>query len=98
MDPHQLQKSKEVTKFLNTVGTSSRILKESTQHADCAELYIRLLKNSVRKDPEESSSPMKLWCYRCERRATSMTMTANNIFQLQGQNPHMATLGKMGDI
>ena len=27
-----------------------------------------------------------------------MTMTANNLFQLQGQNPHMATLGEMGDI
>ena len=27
-----------------------------------------------------------------------MTMTANNLFQLQGQNPYMATLGEMGDI
>ena len=27
-----------------------------------------------------------------------MTLTANNLFQLQGQNPHMATLGEMADI
>ena len=27
-----------------------------------------------------------------------MTLTANNLFQLQGQNPYMATLGEMGDI
>ena len=27
-----------------------------------------------------------------------MKLTANNLFQLQGQNPHMATLGEMGDI
>ena len=27
-----------------------------------------------------------------------MTFTANNIFQLQGQNPFMATLVEMGDI
>ena len=27
-----------------------------------------------------------------------MTLTANNIFQLQGQNPYLATLGEMGDI
>ena len=27
-----------------------------------------------------------------------MTLTANNLFQLEGQNPHMATLGEMGNI
>ena len=27
-----------------------------------------------------------------------MTLTANNLFQLEGQNPYMATLGEMGDI
>ena len=46
----------------------------------------------------DSNSPMRLWCYCCERRAAIMTLTANNLYQLQGQNPHMATLNKMGDI
>ena len=27
-----------------------------------------------------------------------MTLTVKNMFQLQGQNPYMATLGDMGDI
>ena len=74
------------------------MLVESTQHADRAELYIGLLKNGVGKDMRETNSPMKLWCYCAERRAAIMTLTANNLFQLQGQNPHMATLGEMGDI
>ena len=41
---------------------------------------------------------MRLWCYCAERRASIMTLTANNLFQLQGQNPYMATLNNMGDI
>ena len=98
VDPHRSQKSNEVKQFLASVGTSLRVLEESTQHADRAELYIGLLKNGVGKDMRESNSPMRLWCYCCERRAAIMTMTANNLFQLQGQNPHMATLGEMGDI
>ena len=27
-----------------------------------------------------------------------MALTSNNLFQLEGQNPYMATLGEMGDI
>ena len=27
-----------------------------------------------------------------------MTLTNNNLFQLEGQNPYMATLGEMGGI
>ena len=27
-----------------------------------------------------------------------MTLTANNLFQLEVQNPYMETLGEMGDI
>ena len=98
VDPHRSQKSNEVKQFLSKVGTTLRVLEESTQHADRAELYIGLLKRAVGKDMRESNSPMKLWCYACERRAAIMTLTANNLFQLQGQNPYMATLGEMGDI
>ena len=46
----------------------------------------------------ESNSPMQLWCYACEQRASVMNLTANNMFQLEVQNPHMETLGEMGDI
>ena len=98
VDPHRSQKSNEVKQFLNTVGTTLMVLEESTQHANRAELYIGLMKRGVGRDMRESNSPMRLWCYACERRAAIMTMTANNLFQLQGQNPYMATLGEMADI
>lgn len=28
----------------------------------------------------------------------TLTVTAKNLFQLQGQNPYLTTLGEMGDI
>ena len=74
------------------------VLEESTQHANQAELYISLVKRRVFRDMRESDSPMKLWCYSCERRAAIMTLTVNNLFQLQGQKPYLSTLGKMGNI
>ena len=92
VDPQSSQRSKEVKQFLNKVGTTLRILEESTQHANCDELYIGLLKRSVTKDMKETNSPMRLWCFVVERRPSIMTMSANNLFQSQGQNPHMATL------
>ena len=85
VDPHPSQKSDQVKQFLNKVGTSLRILEESTQHADCTELYIGLLKRGVTKDMKDTDSPMRLWCYAAERRASIMTLTANNLFQLQGR-------------
>ena len=41
---------------------------------------------------------MRLWFYASERRASVVTLAANNMFQLEGQNPYMATLGEMGGI
>ena len=83
---------------MNKVGTTLRVLEESTQHADRAELYIGLLEKAIGRDLRESNAPMRLWCYCAERRASIMTLTANNLYQLQGQNPYMATLHDMGDI
>ena len=98
VDPHPNQTSDKVRNFCRKVGTTLSVLENSTQHSDRAELYIGLMKKAVGKDMRESNSPMKLWCYSCERRSTIMTLTANNLFQLQGQNPYMSTLGEMGDI
>ena len=97
-DPHGSQTSKEVRQFCHQVGTTLRALEEGTQHANRAELYIGLLKESVRKDIRDSHSPLRLWCYAAERRAQIFNLTAKKLFQLQGQNPHLATLGEMGDI
>ena len=98
VDSARTEKSNKVRKFLNKVGTTLRVLEGGTQHADRAELYIGLMKRGVGKDMQEMNSPMRLWCFACERRASIMTLTANNLFQLEGQNPYMATFGDMGDI
>ena len=98
VDPHPSLTSNEVSQFMNKVRTTLRVLEESTQHADRVELYIGLMKGAVGKDFKESNAPLKLWCYCTKRRAHIMTLTANNLFQLQGQNPYMATLGEIGDI
>ncbi len=56
------------------------------------------MKHGVGQDLHESNLPMTLWCYACKRWAAIMTLTTGNLFQLQGQNPYMATLEEMGDI
>ena len=60
VDPYTSQKSNEVRTFLNKAGTTLRVLEESTQHSDRAELYIGLMENDVLKDMLETNSPMRL--------------------------------------
>ena len=57
VDPSGEQTSKAVKQFCNQVGTTLRILEESTQWANCAELYIGLLKKAIRKDLMTSNCP-----------------------------------------
>ena len=98
VDPHRSQMSKEVKQFLNKIGTTLRIIKESTQWANRAELYIGILKEAVRKDMHETHSPLVLWDYCSERCGLIVNMTPKDLFQLQGQTPHTATFGTEGDI
>jgi hypothetical protein len=49
-DSHPLQKAREVKQFLMSVGTTLSILEAETQWANCAELYVGLVKESTRKD------------------------------------------------
>ena len=98
VDRAQAQTSKKVCQVLGKVGTTLRVLEGETQHANRAEIYIGLMKSAVGKDMREANSPMRLWCYVCEQRASIMTFIDNNLFQLEGGNPYMATLGEMGDI
>ena len=80
-DPHASQKSKEIREFCHKIGSTLRVLEERTQHANRAELYIGLLKESIRKDLRESDAPLRLWCFCAERRADIFTLTAKNLFQ-----------------
>ena len=98
LDPSGEQTSNVVGAFCHKIVTTLQILEEQTQHADSAELYIGLLKESVRKDMRETYSPMQLWWYCVECRSAISNLKAKNIFQLQGQTPHSMALGEPGDI
>ena len=98
VDPAAENKSKEVRRFCHQVGTTLRILEENTQWANRAELYIGLLKESVRKDLRATNCPMVLWDFCIERRAKIHNLTPRNLFQLQGESPQTATFGVPGDI
>ena len=98
MDPSGEQSSKAVKKFCNEIGNTLRWLEETTQWDKLADKYIGLTKESVRKDMRYSDSPMVLWDYCAERRVRINNLTARKLFQLQGQNPYMVTMGEEGDI
>ena len=92
------QMSKEVKAFCNEIGTTLRALEEGTPWANKAELYIGLLKESVRQDMKDSNSPMVFWDYCLERRARIHNLTAKSNFKLHGLNPYTVTTGDEGDI
>ena len=92
------QMSHDVQKFCNDIGTTLCALKEGTPWSNKAELYIGLLKEAVRKDMHESSSPMILWDYCVERRARINNLMAKDNFKLHGTTLHTATMAEEGDI
>jgi len=69
VDPSGEQTSRKVRRFCYQVDMTLRILEESTQWANLAELYIRIFKEAIRKDLRRSDSRMILWDYCAERRA-----------------------------
>ena len=97
-DSAQAQKSKEVRNFLTSIGTTLRLLEEGTPWSNRAELYVGLLKSATRKDMKTSMSPLVFWDYCMERRARINNLTAKNLFQLEGRNPHYSVTGQEGDI
>ena len=96
--PHPVHKSKYVKEFCNQIGTTLKILEESTQWASRDELYIGLMKEATRKDMRAQHLSLVLWYYCAERRAMIFCLTACNLFQLQVKTPHIATFGEEGDI
>ena len=92
------QTSREVKQFLNRIGTALRVLEEGTPWANRAERYIGIIKAAVRKDMLATNSPLSLWDYCVERRARVNNMTAGNLFQLEGRNPHYHVYKEEGDI
>lgn len=60
VDPSGEQTKKSVKKFCHQVGITLRILEESTQWTNRAELYIGLFKAAVRQDLIRSNVPLSL--------------------------------------
>ena len=98
VNPSGERTSKEVTKFCHQVGTTLRILEESTQWANRAELYIGIFKESIRKDLHRTNSPMRLWDYCAKRRMRIHNATPRDLFQLNGNTPNVVTFGTQADI
>ena len=69
VDGHNAQTSNEEKQFCDHVGTTLNILKTGTSWENCAELYIGLLKEAVRKDLRASNSHMVLQDYDIQRSA-----------------------------
>lgn len=92
------QSSREIHTFCSDIGTTLRYIEEGTPWANKAELYIGLLKESVRKDMKETNCPLVLWDYCVERRTRVNNLTAKSLFQLHGTTPYTALTSKEGDI
>lgn len=98
LDPSGEARNKDVKSFCHKVGATLKLLQESTQWANRAELYIGIFKEAVRQDLRRSNAPLVLWDYCMERRAKIHNLTPKSLFQLNSLNPHTATFGTQGDI
>ena len=97
-DMSREQTSRSLRKFCGEIGTTLHVLEEGTPWANKAELYIRLIKEAVRKDMKDSNCPLAFWDYCAERRARINNMTAKDTFNLHGSNPNTVLTGDEGDI
>ena len=97
-DGSEEQTATEVNKYCGDIGTTLRIIEESTPWSNKSELYIGLIKGSVRKDTKETDIPPFLWCYCAERRSLIINLTAKKLFQLHGSTLHTALTSEEGDI
>ena len=80
LDPSGGQTSAEVTKICHEMGTTLMILKESTQHANLAEIYVGRTKTLIQKYLRESDAPMVLWDFCADRQIRINNLTARPLF------------------
>ena len=80
------------------MGTTLKILEESTHNANLDEIFVGLTETSIQKDLRKLDEPMVLWDFCAELRMCINNLTAWLLFHLQGQNPHLSTFGEEGDI
>ena len=77
-DMAQEQVSSDSKMFLNDIGMTLRALEEVTPWVNKAKLYIKLMKEAIRKDMRESHSPLPFWDYCLERRVQIYNVTAHD--------------------
>ena len=92
------QVSQDVRQFCNTIGTTLRALEEGMPWSNKAELYIKLMKEAVRKDMKEANCPLRFWDYCLQRRVRIYNLTSHDHIKIRGSNPHTETFGDQGDI
>ena len=88
------QKSIDLRKFLNDIGSTLKVLEEGTPWANKAELYIGLIKEAVRKDMAGSNSPLAFWDYCVERQARINNLTSKDRFNLYSTTPYTDTFSE----
>ena len=84
------QLSSEMKQFFNATGMTLRALDECTPWANKAKLYIKVMKEVIKKDMREADSLLPFWDYCIER--------ARDHIKTRGMMPHTATTGAEGDI
>ena len=62
------------------MGTTLKILGESTHHANLAERYVGPTETSIRKDLRKSDAPMVLWDFCAEHRMCINNLTSQPLF------------------
>ena len=70
------QLSSEMKQFCNAMKTMLRALEEGTPWVNKAQLYIKLMKEVVRKDMRKADSPLPFWDYCLERRVQIYNLMA----------------------
>ena len=75
-----------------------RALEEGMPWSNKLELYIKLMKEAIRKDMEEANCPLRFWDYCLECRVQIYELTSHDQIKVRGSNPHTETFGDQGDI
>ena len=91
------QLSSGVKQFCNAMETMLRALEEGTPWLNKAELYIKPMKEVVRKGMREEDLPLPFGDYCLERRVWIYILTQGS-YQDQGDDAHTATTHEEGDI
>ena len=92
------QLSQEVKHFCNLIGMPLHTLEEGTPGSNCAELYVKLMKEAVHKDMREANSPLVFCNYCLKHHVRIYNLTAQGHHKVHRTNPYTTMTGKEGDI